>query len=137
MWVQYKHKIDGRLRKFPFSVGDEIPLNFTVGEKDDWELSDIKHMSKALVNTAVSTKVEIPITKPKDIINSDICNLENYKLIGVAKLIKDDITGLRLWATFNNEGGEHINLSPSQPLIIPAEGKLQLGTKIGFYAPKD
>lgn len=119
MWVQYKSKLDDRLKKFQFSKGDTLPLSLNI-EGEDWHLDDPKHGFSFF-----------PTKKP------EICNLENMKLIGVAELRKDDITGLKLWATFNNEGGEHINLSPSQPLIIPAEGKLQLGTKIGFYAPKD
>lgn len=125
MWVQYKHSKDSRLKKFQFSVGDNIPVTLPAEGTSIWILAD-------------STRAKLFESESvPDVINTEISNLENMKLIGIAELRKDSITGLKLWATFNNEGGEHINLSPSQPLIIPAEGKLQLGTKIGFYVPKD
>ena len=53
-------------------------------------------------------------------------------LIGYAVLIYDDISGMKMWATYRGDGKAHTNLSPMQPLVFPVE-KLGLGTRIDWY----
>jgi len=59
------------------------------------------------------------------------------KLIGYAILIKDDISGMKMWATFNGDGEAHTNLSPQQPLVFPTHGNIQLGTRIDWLVPEE
>lgn len=58
----------------------------------------------------------------------------HLKCAGVAVLGKDQITGMPMWFTYDGEENDHMNLSPSQPLIFPV-GKLQQGTRVELFVP--
>lgn len=58
----------------------------------------------------------------------------HLKLAGYAILGKDQITQQPMWFTYNEEGEDHVNLSPSQPLIFPVR-KLPPGTKVELFIP--
>jgi len=55
-------------------------------------------------------------------------------LAGYAVLGKDDITGFKMWKTFDGQGSDHVNMSPAQPLVFPV-AKLPIGTRVDLFIP--
>jgi hypothetical protein len=114
MWVQYKNKLNGQTKKFnlPKDITPPTRLEDTPGSGAFcWKLDVPIHIS------------EVKLPKKKTV------------LLGYAVLIKDDISGKNRWATFNNEGTDHVNYGLDEPLVFPT-AKFQLGTKIEIHVPE-
>ena len=118
MWVQYRLS-SGKKKKFRLSSSEPIPRlkEDTPGKGDFcWQVDDPKYIAQEeLKNKAVRD--------------------QETQLVGFAILVKDRITGFKQWATYAHDGTKHTNLSPQQPLVIPVESKLQLGTRIEIRTP--
>jgi len=116
MWVQYKLEGVGTLRKFSVPRTKTPPSTKTTS-LGTWKLED--------------PKGEFEV---KDLVQ-DIIKDQTTQLIGYAILTKDVITGFKQWATYAADGSDFTNLSPQQPLVIPVESKLQLGTRVEIRTP--
>lgn len=115
MWITYK--FNSRRKKFSIPKGSPVPKTIKDPSGSIWELDDSKYLGST----------EVKKEEPSN---------DKLKLEGYAVLIKDPISGLRLWATYNDQGQEHVNLSPMQPLVIPTESNFELGTRIEIKVPK-
>jgi len=56
-------------------------------------------------------------------------------LLGYAIIKKDNLTGKKMWVSYNGEGKDEVTFSAGQPLTFPPE-ELQVGTKIELFAPE-
>jgi hypothetical protein len=115
MWVIYYNHESGKTKKFNLPKDKPAPEKIEHPPKSGiwWYEDDPKLLGKK----SGMEELEVPV-----------------KLGGIAILTKDPITGLNYWATFNAEGEEHTNLSPAQPVIVPAT--VQIGTRVEISFPE-
>jgi len=57
-------------------------------------------------------------------------------LLGYAIVKKDNLTGKKMWVSYNGEGKDEVIFSAGQPLTFPPE-ELQVGTKIELFTPEN
>ena len=57
------------------------------------------------------------------------------KLIGLARLEKDDLSGKKYWVSWDGEGNSEVTFSGGQPLVFPPN-QLQIGTSVRLLSPE-
>ena len=114
MWIEYKNK-EGVRKKFSLPANADIP-RIRETSQGSWQVDDPKYLAQ------------------EELKNKAVRDLET-QLVGYAILTKDAITGFKQWSTYAADGSNFTNLSPQQPLVIPVESKLQLGTRVEIRTP--